>query len=951
MEEPSSKKPKMSPAGGNDFEDGLDGLDELVKMEPLPSSTNSNGMDHHGGMQQQQPSHQQVINGGMNVSHGLHFAPSPAAANSQNSVLQGLLLNNPTPQSSQGANSAPMPSPQRPQLAYNLNRSPAASNASMMSPPPNVALPPQGQLRGGHMAGPRQPGPGQVMGNSMYMSGPGSADGASISMAQGGNFAQTTMPSMPPSMNQQFNPGYQAAQQQRQPFPRGPPNVMARPMHIQNGPMSNGPQPRMAMRPNGPQMMPIQPNNPNQQMRAPGNMSMMQPQGNGPMNSMGGGPPQMNGQQQQMGPQMGGGQFDGGYMQQQQQAGGPMAPMVRATSVGNMGDQQAYMGAHGPHSQPPSQPIQSPNFNHGGQPPAMQRGVFSQPGSGHPPSNMMMPSPGMMDMPMQPMNPQPSSNGPPHLVMPVNGGMQHGQAPPNKGAAPTMTQASSAMLGSLTMNGPPSAGPQGAAGAQSSQDPEKRKLIQQQLVLLLHAHKCQQREKAESSNGQRMPCNLPHCSTMKDVLQHMTTCNNGRACGYAHCASSRQIISHWKNCSREDCPVCKPLKTIQNAPGGAGDRRQVSDTAALNMMIGGVPPDLGILSSNGPPQRANSGGPLSNSGPMAPFSLSSPGTVGANLLNDYNPPSSASSDPFRSPNPPNKVVHPSIGGKGGGVVGTTHDLPGGLPPPDAPATAKDWHQHVTKDLRNHLVGKLVKAIFPSPDPAAIHDQRIRDLIAYARKVEKEMFEVANDREEYYHLLAEKIYKIQKELQEKKIKRLNEAHRGGPNDPPISVPNINDIDMPGPPNKTPGPGFNSASLVSTLVKSEPGGSIVGMDTTPNGATRVKPDPDAPSADVKPSTSAAADGKVKNEEPTPEEKTFLPDELRAALRPIWEKLEKMDDAIPFRVPVDPELLSIPDYFEIVKKPMDLSTIKEKLDSGDYKNPWEFCDDMWLMFENAW
>lgn len=38
-------------------------------------------------------------------------------------------------------------------------------------------------------------------------------------------------------------------------------------------------------------------------------------------------------------------------------------------------------------------------------------------------------------------------------------------------------------------------------------------------------------------------------------------------------------------------------------------------------------------------------------------------------------------------------------------------------------------------------------------------------------------------------------------------------------------------------------------------------------------------------------------------------------------------------------------------MVKKPIDLSVIKEKLDEGRYADPWEFVDDMWLMFNNAW
>uniref|UniRef100_A0A914MAL5 histone acetyltransferase n=1 Tax=Meloidogyne incognita TaxID=6306 RepID=A0A914MAL5_MELIC len=95
------------------------------------------------------------------------------------------------------------------------------------------------------------------------------------------------------------------------------------------------------------------------------------------------------------------------------------------------------------------------------------------------------------------------------------------------------------------------------------QDIEKRKLIQQQLVLLLHAHKCQQKEKSDPHHR----CELPYCSVMKGVLEHMVKCTFGRKCTFAHCASSRQMISHWKNCTKEDCPVCKSIRKYTHHQG------------------------------------------------------------------------------------------------------------------------------------------------------------------------------------------------------------------------------------------------------------------------------------------------------------------------------------------------------------------------------------------------
>ncbi|CAH8523329.1 unnamed protein product [Schistosoma mattheei] len=133
-------------------------------------------------------------------------------------------------------------------------------------------------------------------------------------------------------------------------------------------------------------------------------------------------------------------------------------------------------------------------------------------------------------------------------------------------------------------------------------DPEKRQLIQQQLILLLHARRCQRQE--DESNGRISQCTTPHCNTMRGVLQHMTSCTQG----------------------------------------------------------------------------------------------------------------------------------------------------------------------VDISQRNHVVRRIVRFIFPFPDPAAYSDPRMRNLIEYARKVEREMYVTATDIDHYFHLLAQKCYKIHRELEEKRKSR-------------------------------------------------------------------------------------------------------------------------------------------------------------------------------------
>ncbi|XP_052395176.1 CREB-binding protein isoform X6 [Carassius gibelio] len=654
-------------------------------------------------------------------------------------------------------------------------------------------------------------------------------------------------------------------------------------------------------------------------------------------------------------------------------------------------------------------------------------------------------------------------------------------------------------------------------------DPEKRKLIQQQLVLLLHAHKCQRREQA---NDEVRACALPHCRTMKNVLNHMTHCQAGKSCQVAHCASSRQIISHWKNCTRHDCPVCLPLKNASDkrnqqpmlSPPSTGLQSSVGTVGTGQQTAPALPSSTPIDPSSMQRAYAALGLPYSSQTPaqtqspgQTPPQMRSISTLGGGQMNSISVPTSDQSKLLPDGTVPSTLNPNNQLMLDGPTVGSMGNLPTAAPL-SATGVRKAWHEHVTQDLRNHLVHKLVQAIFPTPDPAALKDRRMENLVAYARKVEGDMYESANSRDEYYHFLAEKIYKIQKELEEKRRSRLQKQiinqtpmTAAGQQPPALNPPNVmgprpqnGSVPLPNVPNQIinrmqASQGLNpfgampnvpmSQSPMGTRAASPINHQQINMNQVPtmnmsptrmpptqsmlgahggntvaqtanqtqftaqpqfpantnamnvnmgqpntqaavsqSGENRVPTPASAASAElhsqhavseVPPSNTKTEEQEydtciktepkmkteddtgsllVKKEEPegseakqepmetedkktdlkteTKEEdesktngtassspsqsrrKIFKPEELRQALMPTLESLYRQDpESLPFRQPVDPMLLGIPDYFDIVKNPIDLSTIKRKLDTGQYQEPWQYVDDVWLMFNNAW
>ncbi|XP_025986082.1 bromodomain adjacent to zinc finger domain protein 2B isoform X10 [Solenopsis invicta] len=131
-------------------------------------------------------------------------------------------------------------------------------------------------------------------------------------------------------------------------------------------------------------------------------------------------------------------------------------------------------------------------------------------------------------------------------------------------------------------------------------------------------------------------------------------------------------------------------------------------------------------------------------------------------------------------------------------------------------------------------------------------------------------------------------------------------------------------------------------------------------TKGGGTRESESSDHPPASPTPSTASNThvEDVSSSEPPTPtasprkegNNRTLTKKQQRelAPCKILLEQLEQQDEAWPFLLPVNTK--QFPTYKKIIKTPMDLSTIKKKLQDSAYKSRDEFCADVRQMFINC-
>ena len=478
-------------------------------------------------------------------------------------------------------------------------------------------------------------------------------------------------------------------------------------------------------------------------------------------------------------------------------------------------------------------------------------------------------------------------------------------------------------------------------------DPEWKVRVrhkQQRLLLLHHSSKCP----FDDGNCKT----TPYCGEMKKLWKHMARCTDND-CRVAHCFSSRSILSHYRKCKDPRCPACGPVRdTVRKMQES---QRRKSQTQSANDTMGGgngygMPQDaMGsnsmdifqqVSSSNAPPHMLGD-----HNGMIHPVSMGGVamngmnGAMPPNILSSMYPPVHQNQSSSMSMGPPQPMMN-GVTSNSGRVQHMTHPRPGIYPGApngeNAETDAKARHKRQRLLLLRHASKCTAETGTCTVTPHCADMKILWKHIANCKDSYCKVRHCMSSRYVLSHYRRCKppcnICDPVKDIIKTGFNNIIEI------DPAImgAAQQLSDPTLQQPPTKRQKLGsINEASAVSSQQEKE---------------DSQFPKPTNPTEDyslLECFTSSQVKTHIQSL------KLFAklaPPELKVKCLELLKALQAHEHGWVFAAPVNPEELGLVDYFEIIKKPMDLGTIQRKIDAGAYHSLDDFRSDVRLTFENA-
>merc|ERR1712238_29633 len=550
-----------------------------------------------------------------------------------------------------------------------------------------------------------------------------------------------------------------------------------------------------------------------------------------------------------------------------------------------------------------------------------------------------------------------------------------------------------------TMNSsnPPSGMSSSGVGTGRNNDPEWKVRIrhkQQRLLLLHHSAKC------PHEDG-RCPV-TPHCADMKRLWRHMEGCKDNQ-CRVPHCFSSRAILSHYRKCKDTACPACGPVReTVRKSqssrgPSGGGSSRPSSSGTGMPSASNGPPSrqirqnDANVRSSNSfPSQNMNdqqsfsqtqqqqqqqqqksmppplTSGPNSNPGmlyPPAPLLDSTKSTQPS-----YRPVGGLANGLTES----NDFTSPALPPTGGSKNSNNNSLPSSSSRRNDSEWQKVRHKQQRLLLLRHASRCQHKGTKCPVTPHCASMKKLWEHIAHCKDQHCSVPHCMSSRYVLSH------YRRCKDPRcpacgpvRETIRRSHEREQQqGNRQPPSSNSTPFDTEVPGPSSSPDVMPATKRPRVDPTVSNIPPPNPVDVQPdhqlTPPSAVIAPPTTSSekiskPPSPIPSSASKGSEDRSLLDSFTLDQiATHLASLNRAAELPparikqkgleVLKGLQSHTHGWVFNVLVDPVELGLPDYFDIIKTPMDLGSIQKKLEKGEYHAIKDFQSDVNLSFDNA-